>query len=371
MVQENDVGAPKICLVLADLKLGGAERVITSLANHWAAKGIRVTIITFGVAGGTTPYFDLSEKVRLKPLGMPALGRRRLGSYVQQIQRIARLRRTFEEEQPDVVVSFLRRVNILTLLATRGMGVMTIVSDRNNPANDPGAGLWNRLARWLYPRAGLVVFQTKAIQETMPFVADSRRRVIPNPITPTPRKPTSRPKRALVAAGRLTWEKSFDDLLCAFSRLGDLHRDWSLVIYGDGPERDRLIALREKLGLEQQVSFPGATKTPHGWIHEADAFVLSSRSEGFPNALGEAMAAGLPVIACDCAYGPRDMIEPAVSGLLVPPQDPERLAEGLRQLLEDEGLRDRLGREAARAMERFRPEAVMSLWDQAIEDAAR
>ncbi len=367
MDQENDFGARRICLVLADLKLGGAERVITSLANHWAAKGARVTIVTFGAAGDTTPYFQLAETVRLKPLGMPALGRRRLGSYTQQIQRIARLRRTFREENPDVVISFLRRVNILTLVATRGMGVATIVSDRNNPKNDPGARLWNRLARWLYPLASLVVFQTRAIQETMPFIADGRRRVIPNPIVPTPRTPADRREKVLVAAGRLTWEKSFDDLLRAFARLGDRHRDWSLVIYGDGPERDRLVALRKELGLEDQVSLPGATTTPHGWIHEADAFVLSSQSEGFPNALGEAMAAGLPVVACDCAYGPSDMIEPSVSGLLVPPKDPEKLAEGLRLLFEDEALRDRLGREAARAMERFRPEAVMSLWDRAIE----
>lgn len=361
----------KICLILADLKAGGAERVITSLANHWTDKGADVTIITFAIPGDAAPYFQLSERVKLKQLGMPSFGRRRLGSFLYQLRRISLLRRCLKEENPSVIISFLRRINILTLLATRGLGIRTIVSDRNNPANDHGADLWNRLARWLYPAAALVVFQTKAIQETMPFIPDSRRRVIPNPITPPTRTPASRRKKTLVAAGRLTWEKGFDDLLKAFAHLVDQHQDWSLVIYGDGPDRDKLMALRKSLGLNGQVSLPGMTQTPHGWIHEADAFVLSSRSEGFPNALGEAMAAGLPVVACDCAYGPGDMIEPGVSGLLAPPGDPEKLAEALRQMLSDEPLRDRLGQEAAREMARFHPKAILSLWDQALDNFAR
>jgi glycosyltransferase involved in cell wall biosynthesis len=169
--------------------------------------------------------------------------------------------------------------------------------------------------------------------------------------------------------GRLTPEKGFDLLIEAFARIAPAWPMARLVIWGEGDERARLEAIRARLDLVDRVELPGATRSPERELRSATIFVLSSRLEGLPMVLLEAMAVGRPVVACDCDYGPRDIIRPGVDGLLVPPEDVPALAEAIDGLLRDDERRGTLGRRAVEVRERFAIEAISDRWDALFQEA--
>jgi glycosyltransferase involved in cell wall biosynthesis len=161
-------------------------------------------------------------------------------------------------------------------------------------------------------------------------------------------------------------EKGFDLLLEAFARIAKLHPSWSLTIWGEGPERKSLDALACKLAINDRVSLPGNTHEPLRQLAAADLFVLSSRVEGFPNALTEAMSMGLPVIATDVG-AVSEIVEDGVTGMLVPPEEVDSLATAMDRLMADEAQRCSLGGRAPEVLERFSLESVMEMWDDVVE----
>ena len=164
--------------------------------------------------------------------------------------------------------------------------------------------------------------------------------------------------------GRLHSEKGFDRLLHAFARADGAGQGWRLVILGEGSERAALESLAQQLGIEASVSLVGRVREPASVLRQSDLFVLSSRYEGFPNALLEAMAAGLPVVATDCPSGPRHIIRHGVDGLLVPPDDTDALAGAIRYLLGDDQTRQAFAERATEVIERFGVDQVMAQWEQ-------
>jgi glycosyltransferase involved in cell wall biosynthesis len=173
-------------------------------------------------------------------------------------------------------------------------------------------------------------------------------------------------EKVIVAMGRLDHQKGFDILLDAFSRVRDRCPEWRLHIFGEGPLRTELEELVDKLGLTASVRLPGWTQDPFSEFKHGDLFVLSSRFEGFPNVLCEAMACGMPVIATDCPRGPREIVRPGVDGLLVPPEDVHALALAMHRLMCDEVERRRLASRAAEVASRFAPDKVMGLWEELL-----
>jgi glycosyltransferase involved in cell wall biosynthesis len=161
-------------------------------------------------------------------------------------------------------------------------------------------------------------------------------------------------------------QKGFDLLLKAFAKTRQDFPQWRLVIWGEGSDRAELEAERDRLGLQDCVEMPGITSRPGIWVETADAFVLSSRYEGWGIVLLEAMAAGIPVLSFDCQWGPREMVDDGRDGLLVENGSVDALAAGLIRLLGDEELRARLGKAAAASAARFTPQNVMRDWDQVI-----
>jgi glycosyltransferase involved in cell wall biosynthesis len=170
--------------------------------------------------------------------------------------------------------------------------------------------------------------------------------------------------------GRLSREKGFDVLMRAFARCAATRPDWSLLIAGEGEERAHLVDLRGRLGLAARVRLPGRVADPGGLLRRADLFVLPSRHEGFPNALLEAMACGLPVVAFDCPSGPAEIVRPGQDGLLVPACDEEALAAAMRRLMDDEAERRRLGARAVEVLERFGLDRVMAAWETVVDGVA-
>jgi glycosyltransferase involved in cell wall biosynthesis len=168
----------------------------------------------------------------------------------------------------------------------------------------------------------------------------------------------------IVSVGRLANEKGIDLLLQAFSQIHLQFSEWSLTIWGEGPERATLEKLRGRLGLAGCVHFPGRTQTPFKEMRESDLFVLPSRYEGFPNALLEAMVCDLPVISFDCPSGPREIIRPDVDGVLVPPKNVNALAEAMSRLMGNAALRNELAKRASEVVQRFSMEKVMGQWEE-------
>ncbi|HOI08803.1 MAG TPA: glycosyltransferase, partial [Deltaproteobacteria bacterium] len=155
----------------------------------------------------------------------------------------------------------------------------------------------------------------------------------------------------------------------AFSRAAGDRSDWSLVILGEGEDRRLLQDLISRLSLDDRVLLPGRIQNLEPVLRRSDIFVLSSRYEGFPNVLMEAMALGLPVISTDCPYGPGDIIRHGHDGILVPNQDVQALANAMGALIEDEGERRRLAAQSPSVLDRFGKDAIMHQWDRLVESA--
>ncbi len=287
------------------------------------------------------------------------------------------MRKEIRASSPDVVISFIDTTNVLTLLASVGLRIPVIVSERSHPDQHPIGSAWTRLRSLLYRHADGIVVQSHGLRDwASGLVRDDAIHVIPNPVKPVlngSEYPSHRQGsgRTVVAMGRLVSEKRFDLLLRAFCQCTKTHDDWSLIIVGEGEERRSLETLTRELGLEGRVKLPGLVQDPAHILHGADVFVLSSSYEGFPNALLEAMACGLAVISTDCGSGPREIVRNGVNGLLVAPNDVDALAAAMDRLMEDPEQRERLGARAVEVADRFGVEMVMGMWNAAIQQVCQ
>ncbi len=355
-----------IALVITSLSGGGAERVASTLAKYWARAGHDVSVVT--LASRQTDIYELGPRVRRVTLNLVHPSRHVVEGLVRSSRRVLALRRALARLQPDVVVSFMPSTNVVSLLAVSGTGVPVVVCERTDPRHQRIKTPWAALRRLLYPRASALVVQTETVagwaREFCPRV-----HVIPNSVE---RPPTSampgidRGPLRLIAMGSLRPEKGFDLLIEAFARVAASHPAWSLTILGEGPERARLEALVRMSRLQDRVSMPGRMAEPVPYLAAAHAFALSSRREGFPNALLEAMACGLPVVAFDCPSGPADVVEHGRNGLLVEAGDVPRLAAALDWIMSSPAERARMGERARDVAIQLAPERVLPLWDAVV-----
>ncbi len=363
----------KLALVIPSLGGGGAERVMSALANAWVAHDHAVTLIT--LANSSQDRYPLDAAVRRVALDVARHSGNPLAALAHNLQRVRPLHRVLRGLQPDAVVSFTTRTNVLVLLAAGRLRRRVIVSERTAPGPYALGMSWRQLQRWCYPHAGAVVAQTRRGAAQLQARIGCAVEVIPNPVPPgfgEPR-PMAAPAgraRTLLAVGRLAPEKGFDVLIEAFARIADTCPDWNLAIAGEGRLRDTLTRLVAAHGLAARVTLPGFASDVRACLRTADLFVLSSRFEGFPNALLEAMAEGLACVSFDCETGPRELIEHAKSGWLVAPGDRAALADALATLAQDAGLRARLGAGARQAAARYALPAVVHQWNRLLARAS-
>jgi len=357
-------------LVISSLKRGGAERVLVDLANGWAERGWPVTVVTVA-ARGIPPAYPVADAVQVVDVDVPLRPSSLVTTALGTWRRSLRLRRLVADLRPDVVVSFLVKVNVLTVLACRGLPPPVVVAEHNDPASQPIGPLWRRLRRLAYGRAARVVALTDRAFAALPPEARCRGVVIPNPLSPEFSAAADEPavgpdEPVVVAMGRLTRQKGFDLLLRAFGRVRLDRPAWRLVVFGEGPERPALEGLRDELGLHDAVSLPGTTDDVLGAFRRAALLALPSRWEGLPRVVAEAMAAGLPVVAFDCRTGPAEMVDDGVTGRLVPSGDVEAFAGALAGLMDDGTERRRMGRAAQVACRRWSLPAVLDQWDELV-----
>ncbi|TWA57126.1 glycosyltransferase involved in cell wall biosynthesis [Sinorhizobium medicae] len=361
VVAANMSGA-RVTIILPSLGAGGTEHVVKLVANHWAQLGCKVTLITLELPHAR-PYYEFDPRIAIERLGLPPQQGGKIRAGLLVLRRIYRLRSAIRHSQPDFVLSFLTRTNVLTLLATIGLPVPVVVSERNNPALQPFGVFWKWIQRRLYPRAFGLVTMTRGALDYFPEKMRSRGWVIANAVDLPGEWQKRRGNNILTAVGRLTRQKGFDLLIEAFARIASRHPEWKLVIWGEGDDRKSLEALRDALDMTDRVEMPGVTQRPGVWVETADVFVLSSRYEGWGIVLLEAMAAGLPVVSFACEWGPSDMVEHGEDGLLVPSNDVDALAEALSRVLADGELRSRLAANAEASAKRYLPDRILSQWD--------
>ncbi len=344
---------------------GGAEKVMAALAAHRVGLGdhVHVAAMTMPAAGS---FFAYPPQVRLHVLDRPT---QRLPAAVLQPRRAWAIRRLIRDLRPDMVISFLTKVNCLALLAASGSGVPVVVSERNNPAAQ-SARFWNRLQTALLPRAAGIAMQTGSAAADLPEAQRARAHVIPNPCLPvafTPAGPADHCR--FVAVGRLDAQKGFDLLIAAFARLpADLPA--TLTIFGEGNQRAALLARIAAAGLDGRVRLAGLAPSARHWLEAGDALVVSSRFEGFSNVLAEATCSGLPVVAFDCPYGVAEMLRHEKNGLLVPNGDVAALAQAMARLARDPALRDRMAGAGWIMADRLDPARILAQWDALIAESA-
>ena len=361
-----------ITCVISSLGCGGAERVMANLTRRLAALGYGVTLLTLDA---TIPdHFALSPAVGRRTLPEHAIASCRWFDWRSQRARNAGLREAILWERPRLVISFLDSVNISVLMALSGSGVPVIVAEHTDPRFHDIGWRWSLLRRFWYPRAARVVMLTEGTRQW----AESqwprwRATAIPNAVEPmgdgveSPR-PEFFGARTVLAMGRLGPEKGYDRLLRAFADLAGRFPGWKLVIFGEGAERAALERSIADFGLGGRVELPGIVANPGSILPSADLFVLSSRFEGFPMALAEAMVCGVPVVAFDCPSGPAEIIRDGVDGLLVPRDNVDALRAAMARLMGDEAERRRLGERGREVAERFAPERIVGMWRDLIEE---
>lgn len=355
----------RLTFVIGALTLGGAERTLAFLAKHFMERGHAVSVVT--LYSPEKDFYALPSKMNRKTLGMtrPA----------QIFHQFPLLRRTILSTEPEVIISFLDKMNVMTLTSMWGTEVPVIVCERTDPSGYSIGPIWDQLRWWTYRAATGIVVQSKGTADYFLPKFKDKISIIPNPVTrpaSSDRPPDmSLPKPCIVGMGRLVAEKRFDLLIRAFAQIKDQYPEWTLVILGEGPLRGELERLRDAVGLADRLLLSGRAQNPDDLLKQADLFVLSSSVEGFPNALCEAMACGLPVIATDCPSGPREIVRDGIDGLLVPNQDEAALSKAMDRLMSKEEERRRLAARAVEVVDRFGVEKVAEMWEALFAQAVR
>ncbi len=357
----------RLTLVISSLGCGGAERVMSSMANYWVEKGWEITLLTFS---SELPFYFLDSRVNYIPLDLAGISENFFIAIINNIKRILVIRDAIATSKPDAVISFLDKVNVFTLLSTLGMKTPVIVMERVDPFSHSIGLFWEKLRLLTYQRAKKIGVVAKKSVTYFPGSWQEKFFSIPNPAFLQPEAknlPIIKLKNpCIIAMGRLTHQKGFDILLKAFAELKDKHYQWQLYILGEGILRSELEILSQSLKLDDRVTFLGSLKNPYEHLKQANLFVLSSRYEGFPNALCEAMACGLPVISTNCPTGPEEIIRHGVDGILVPNEDISALSAAMDRLMSDEQERQRLANRAVEVTERFSLDKIMNLWEHLL-----
>lgn len=357
-----------IGLVISCMRSGGAERVMSQLANHWAERGDAVTLITLDAA--ENDCYALHPRIRRVALHLLGDSGGAIAGLLNSVRRIVALRKALRASGAAVVLAFEDRTNVLVLVATAWMPLRRVVAERNNPQQNRVGRMWDLLRRMTYPLADSVVVQTAALLPWARQITFSRRQVeaIANPVRDMKayvRTGGSASNHTIIAVGRLAPQKGFDVLLRAFAQIANALPSWNLTIVGRGEERERLTELASSLGIAERVAFPGWLPEPGELLAEASLFVMPSHYEGFPNALLEAMACGLPVITTRWP-GLGDIVTDGVDGLEVPVGSADDLAHAMQCLISDAGMRARLGRNALAVCDRYELSTIVKAWDAVL-----
>jgi GalNAc-alpha-(1->4)-GalNAc-alpha-(1->3)-diNAcBac-PP-undecaprenol alpha-1,4-N-acetyl-D-galactosaminyltransferase len=337
-----------ICIISPSLKIGGIQRALVGLANYYVEKGLKVSFITcFSV----TPLYTLDERVELidhkQKRGLGESGIEKISFYIFLLKYV---RHKVRELKPDVVLSFGDIMGPFVLGSLMGLKVPKFIGDRTS-ADYKFKFPLPQLKKWLYPKStGYFAQTTKAaLYRKEEFGNKLRITVVPNGIRTVQRYNVPR-ENVILYVGRFAWEKAPERLIEAFSKVK--RHGWTLEMAGDGPLLNKMKKLVKELSINDKVIFHGEVKNVDALFARASIYVIPSILEGFPNALCEAMAAGLPSI-CFETIPYEDIFTDGYDGFAVAAGDIDALGNKITELIDNPELRNEIGKNALGVIERL------------------
>ena len=355
-----------IAFVIGKLNAGGAQRVLSILANYWALQGKKVCVITYNDT--EEDFFVLDTKVRRIIIPSLKSSKTVIDKIFQNIRCIIAIRMALKKVGAKVSIGFIAITNIRLILASFGLGLKVIISERNDPARQSLGFMWDLLRKFFYKFADVVTANSNgALKSLSSYVPDEKLFLVPNPLQLNVLNDNRNDSNhEILTVGRLVPQKAHDILLEAFAKVASRNTDWRLIIIGDGKLSDELQCQAERLGIAECVTWLANVRDPFKYYKRADIFVLVSRYEGIPNALLEAMSCGLPVIVSDSSPGPLEYVKHETTGLVVPVNNATALEDSINRLIHDPKLRIRIGKAARARVDECNLPIVVKVWEKAL-----
>jgi glycosyltransferase involved in cell wall biosynthesis len=358
-----------------DRMAGGVERIITVLMNELSARGNQVSLLTWDLADAES-FYPMEPAIDWHRLGLGSPNVR--ASAVLLMHRGRAVRGLISRQKPQAIVCFQDGPFMAIRGYTLGWRIPIIAAERNAPDRFHyiSAGRYRGIIFQSLRLATRITIQCESYRDLYPHFLQKRLVCIPNPVPPArvqahPDVANIQGRYRLLSVGRLGFQKNYRVLLEAFARLASRYANWDLMILGEGEDRIPLECLRRTHGLQDRVLLPGVTKSVEECYVSSHLFCLPSRWEGFPNALAEALAHGLPAVGFSGCAGVRDLITSGHSGLLAPGNGAiDSLTDALGELMSNAELRRSMGAAAIQSMQRFHPNKVFSRWQELLSEVA-
>ncbi|MFM9863555.1 MAG: glycosyltransferase family 4 protein [Micropepsaceae bacterium] len=368
----------KLLVAISSLSGGGAERTVATMSAQWAAAGHRVRVVT--IANAAQDTYELNPAVERVALDLQRPGVNAAVTLANNVRRVLALRRQLRVFEPDVAIGMMTVTNVLLALASMGLRTRTLGCERVHPPRVPLSAGRAVVRKWVYGRLTAVAALTERSAEWLRVNTRARQIfVVPNAVAlPLPQaEPVVAPqtvcspgRKMILGVGRLDAQKGFSNLIRAFASLESAHPRWDLVILGEGALRPELEREVKELGVYGRVFLPGRVGNLADWYAAASLFALSSEFEGFPNALLEAMAHGVPAVSYDCDTGPAEIIRNDIDGFLVQPGDMAAFAKAMDRLMANPAALAAMGACARAVGQRFAMPEVLAKWEQVLKAVA-
>ena len=350
----------KISFFIGSMISGGAERVISLLANEYAQNGWNVEIVLMLKNEVNRKQFVLDSRIQIVDLSIKE------GAYKRNaLKWLKSIRHYVKKEKPDCIISFIGRINALVLTATMGVNIPILVSERNDPKHDGRSKLMQWYCNRIYRRASAIVYQTNYEKSCFDRRLDEKSYIIPNPVEVVDDYNKNENEFEISTAGRLVKQKNHALLIEAISYVKEQFPQVRCYIYGEGTLRCQLEQQVTQLGLNKYVFLPGNKTDINNWVAKSSIFVMPSDYEGLSNALIEAMMQGKACISTNYP-GANELIKNGENGLIVHCGDSKELAYAINTLLGKKELRKKLGDEAMADSKKFKKEYVIEQWKNVI-----
>nr|WP_295869237.1 glycosyltransferase family 4 protein [uncultured Chitinophaga sp.] len=352
----------KVALIINNItNSAGTERVVVNLSNCFVAKGITVEIHSLSTTGGTA-FFALHPDVRILHHGLDEYANETsvFRKLYYKIRNTIRSRHVFKNLEGNILIGTGKNINFYLALFSSGKKAARVGCEHFTHSA-PMSPVIRKLRNRLYARLEKLVVLN---QTDLAYYSQYMNNVvcIPNFIAEVPAEYSRLDQHVALAIGRHNWEKGFDTLLHVWQKVNKTHPGWKLRIVGNGPLLQQHIDLAGELAISDAVIFEPPNNDLSGIYQNASLYIMTSRTEGFPMVLLEAMSRGLPCVSFDCEAGPRDMILHNETGYLIPPDHTDEMVSSINNLIANPHQRASMQLAARRHVEMFTVERIGGRW---------